>query len=163
MSELMAPIQEKQTVEREISKQVQERLKLVDDQEKMIEQLQQQLNNAHTEIGQQNARIAHLEGLELHEKELKARKAELDARQLAMDAKDELQVIQLKNADERIQDHKNMVALVFRNQEIRRTRVVPVATRGGDVVHYTNDGTPIMQQGESAIARETETESEAIE
>lgn len=162
---VMAPIRRATVESVDVSQQIQQRLKRADDLEVAVEKLQGLLDDSHRETADLKRELQALRPLANKADEIAARSRELDAREKGLDAREELTKFQLAAQEDRVNDHIRMVELIFRNTEVRRSRMVPVAVDGGDMPtgQYGANGETLMQRAPGLVSHENETESETKE
>ena len=138
---------EERTIE-DVSKQVQQRLKLVDDLEAMVEKLTAELDAAHQNLGHNATRIAALESIERKAGDLDARERAVAAKENELELRKEINELKIASAEQRVKDHINMTSLVFRNTAVRRRGQVPIAVDGGDMCspYMDSNGNAVFQR-----------------
>ena len=155
---------------RDVSQQVQERLRRADQLEDSLREMAQKLQESEDRNAQLATKNRNLEALETRKEDLEAREKQLGLKEQLLENKEQLlenkeELLKLKeeNALQRVADHKEMVGLIFRNSQVKKVAFQPVQTQAPDFPSggYDQAGNPIMANGgtyNETIAVETHEE-----
>lgn len=147
-NQLTIPITETTKQQKEISDQLKARLDMVDKLEVALEEMREKYNYEVEQRGKVAAERDALRQLDLRNESLNEREEKLNLREQTLNQQEELNKLRLENAQTRVEDHKEMVKLIFRNPVTLRQGEIPVAVDGGEATsgQYDANGTPVMQK-----------------
>ena len=129
--------------QKDVAAEVQEKLDRCDVLEKTVAELRQLLDGANRELGEAKQKVKSLEALIEREEKLVLREEAVSAREQKLNVEEELIACRLDNANQRVEDHKAMFSVVFRNTIVRSKLSVEV--QGADTKVYYGDGSAAMQ------------------
>ena len=136
-------VRSEKTEAKDVSQQVQARLKRADELEEAVASLTQQLSDRNEELGRARTELTSLRKFADKHDQLCEREKALDLRESVLNAREEINKLMVSHEKQRVDDHIKMVELVFRNAELRRSGMWPVAVGGGaGNCSYDNNGTP---------------------
>ena len=115
------------TSEKDVTKQVQERLAMADKFEEAAKEALHKVSELESEIMSLRSQLKEWQQLDLRKEQLDEREKTLDSERALFESQKELQTLQLRHADQRVEDHRAMVQLVFRNTMVRKSVSMPVA------------------------------------
>lgn len=161
MNDITLPVQQQIITDKNISDQLRQRLDMVDKLEEALQDMTDKYNGILAEKRILTNELESLRQLDLKQKALDDREKLIDSREKLIDMRQDLNAMRIENAEQRVTDHINMVTLIFRNSELRRHKIVPIAINSSTPV-MNPDGTYSSQQC-GYVSKEEVEEKEMVE
>ena len=149
--------------DKDVSDQVQARLKRADELERALARMTDLYNEEVEKRGRVTSERDALKQLDLKAQELHDKELHLGQWEKQLNMQVDLNNLKITSANDRVEDHKEMVRLIFRNPVIMKKGMVPVMTQSMDQPYSQGDGTYVMQGQGSHASREETTSEESVE
>lgn len=159
---LVIPVEQTTTEEKEISEQLASRLAKVSALEEGLKVMTEKYNEEIEKRRRITSERDALKQLDIKKQELSDWEERLKIKESLLEKSEELILQKEKHSEQRVEDHKEMVNLIFRNPVIMKRGTVPVVVGGSDSSVIQPDGSYALQSMGTFSTEEEVTSEEEI-